>query len=282
MNDELHEWLSPELALRWPLARRLTRITSPYQKIEVWQTGDFGRLFTLDDKLMTSEGEEWLYHEPLNQIPAMTHPHPKRALIIGGGDGGSARQLLKHASLQEIVICELDAEVLAMARHYLPKVHQGALDAPRVQIVIGDGMAYLQQAPGPFDLIILDLTDPHGLAAPLYEMESLHHCQRLLGEQGLLSLHLGSPLLQPEQCAQLIARLRSVFACVRPVLTPVLLYGGLWSLACASQLWDPKALDSPAIAQRLAERQIQGLHYYNAETHVACLAQPNFMHPLLG
>ena len=282
MNDELHEWLSPELALRWPLARRLTRITSPYQKIEVWQTGEFGRLFTLDDKLMTSEGDEWLYHEPLNQIPAMTHPHPRRALIIGGGDGGSARQLLKHASLQEIVLCELDAEVITMARHYLPKVHQGALDNPRVRIVIGDGLPYLQHSQECFDLIIFDLTDPQGLAAPLYQVESLRHCQRLLGEQGVLSLHLGSPLLQPQRCVELMQALRAVFACVRPVLTPVLLYGGLWSLACASQLWDPKALDAPAIAQRLAERQIQGLHYYNAETHVASLALPNFMQPLLS
>ena len=94
-----------------------------------------------------------------------------------------------------------------MARHYLPKVHQGALDDPRVRIVIGDGLPYLQHSQECFDLIIFDLTDPQGLAAPLYQVESLRHCQRLLGEQGVLSLYLGSPLLQPQRCVELMQAL---------------------------------------------------------------------------
>ena len=272
-QDRLTEWHTASVATQLTIKRRLLDTQTPFQHLEVVETEAFGHAFLLDGRLMSAEGDEWFYHENLNQLAAVTHPSPRSALIIGGGDGGSARQLLMHPSIERIVVCELDAAVIAMARRYLPRIHQGSLDDPRVELVICDGFDYVARRREPVDLLVLDLTDPQGLAAPLYSRHFFAECARLLGSEGILSLHLCSPQL----FTHLMTELSAVFACVRPILVPVLLYGGLWSLVCASQSQDPKALTQDEITRRLAQRQIRNLNYYNAETHTAALALPNFV-----
>ncbi len=281
MPDHLTEWHNADVATQLRIKRRLLDTQTPFQRLEVVETEQFGHAFLLDGHLMSAEGDEWFYHENLNQLAAMTHPSPRSALIIGGGDGGSARQLLMQPSIERIVVCELDAAVIEMARRYLLRIHQGSLDDPRVEIVIGDGFDYVARSREPVDLLVLDLTDPQGLAAPLYSRHFFAECARLLGSEGILCLHLCSPQLQPQLFMHLMAELSAEFACVRPILVPVLLYGGLWSLACASQSQDPKSLTWEEITRRLMQRQIGNLHYYNADTHAAVLAVPNFVRELL-
>ncbi|WP_409421946.1 polyamine aminopropyltransferase [Pseudaeromonas sp. ZJS20] len=275
------EWLTPHLGLAYRVDRTLMQTQSPYQLIDVLQTPAFGRVFRLDGCLMTAEADEWFYHENLALLPAISHPAPRRALVIGGGDGGSARQLLKDRQLTSLVVCELDAQVVDMAKRYFASVHQGAFDDPRLRLQIGDGLAYVAQSQAQVDLLVLDLTDPQGFAAPLYQPAFFNHCARLLGEQGVLSLHLGSPQWQPQRVSRLLADLRQQFAIVRLILVPIALYGGLWAMACASQRTDPKALTSAEVERRLLERGIDGLNYYNGDTHVAALALPNFVRRLL-
>ena len=280
-QDRLTEWHTASVATRLTIRRRLLDTQTPFQHLEVVETEAFGHAFLLDGHLMSAEGDEWFYHENLNQLAAVTHPSPCSALIIGGGDGGSARQLLMHPSIERLVVCELDAAVIAMARRYLPRIHQGSLDDPRVELVICDGFDYVARRREPVDLLVLDLTDPQGHAAPLYSRQFFAECARLLGREGILCLHLCSPQLQPQEFTRLLVELSTVFACVRPILVPVMLYGGLWSLACASQSQDPKTLTQEEITHRLVQRQIGDLNYYNAETHVAALALPNFVRELL-
>jgi len=275
------EWLTEHLGLTYRVEQTLMQTQSPYQHIDVLQTPAFGRLFRLDGCLMTSEADEWFYHENLALLPAISHPAPRRALVIGGGDGGSARQLLKDLRLESLVVCELDVQVVEMAKTYLSRVHQGAFDDPRLQLQIADGLAYVAQSQDPVDLLVLDLTDPQGVAEPLYQPACFADCARLLGEQGVLSLHLGSPQWQPQRVSRLVSDLRQQFAIVRLILVPIALYGGLWAMACASQRTDPKDLDSAEVERRLRERGITGLHYYNGDTHVAALALPNFVRRLL-
>ena len=279
--EQFTEWHNADVATQLRIKRRLLDCQTSFQRLEVVETELFGNAFLLDGHLMSAEGDEWFYHENLNQLAAVTHPSPRSALIIGGGDGGSARQLLMHPSIERIVVCELDAAVIAMARRYLPRIHQGSLDDPRVELVICDGFDYVARRREPVDLLVLDLTDPQGLAAPLYSRHFFAECARLLGSEGILSLHLCSLQLQPQLFTHLMTELSAVFACVRPILVPVLLYGGLWSLVCASQSQDPKALTQDEITRRLAQRQIHNLNYYNAETHTAALALPNFVRDLL-
>ena len=259
---------------------------SPWQAYEVWETPRFGRLFRLDGCFMSSEGDEFYYHENLIHVPGVAHPGPRSALIIGGGDGGSAEELLKYPSMERVVIVELDEKVVDISRRYLQSVHHGALDDPRVEIRIGDGLQYVSEA-GPaaaerYDLIVLDLTDPVGLAAALHTTEFFSACRALLAEGGALSLHLGSPVYQPERVQALVRRLRSVFACVRPCFLYIPLYGSLWGLASASDVVDPAALPPSEVDQRLSARGIAGLQHLNGAVHSAQFALPNHLRALLA
>ncbi len=276
----LLEMLTPDLALRLQPTVCLQSGHTGLQQLDVLESASFGRLFRLDGCVMTTEADEWVYHENLCHPAAIALPHPQRALIVGGGDGGSARQLLKHPTLREIVLCEIDAAVIAMARDYLFTVHQGALDDPHVQIVIADGAEYVTTASAPFDLIVLDLTDPQGLAAALYSADFFTACARLLGQHGCLCLHLASPMLHPERITALLVELGKEFAIVRPYQIPVTLYGGSWTLACASQQTDIAALTAEQVELQLAMRGIDNLQYYNGGTHVGALALPNYLQRL--
>ncbi len=281
-NQQITEWLTEHVGCVFAAGETLADFQTAYQHVEVMETPQFGRIFRLDGYMMTSEADEWFYHENLNHLPAITHPAPRQALIIGGGDGGSARQLLKYRELQRLVLCELDEGVVTMARRYFDKVHQGAFEDPRLELKIGDGLAYVAESREPFDLIVLDLTDPQGFAEPLYTRAFFEDCARLLGDNGLLSLHIGSPQFHPQRFQRLLGNLKAVFPLVRPYLVPIALYGGLWGMACASRSLDPKALSAEEVERRLADRGIDGLHYYNGDTHVGVLALPNFVRRLLA
>ena len=142
-----------------------------FQAYEVWDTPQFGKLFRLDGYFMTSERDEFFYHENMVHPALVTHPDPKAVLIIGGGDGGSAEEVFKHPSIERIVLVELDKGVIDLARRFFGSIHRGSLDDPRMEILIEDGLKYVREiGPGrgdEFDIIILDLTDPIGPATEL-------------------------------------------------------------------------------------------------------------------
>lgn len=258
---------------------------SAFQRYEVWDTPTFGKLFRLDGSFMSSERDEFYYHENLVHVPGLTHAAPRRALVIGGGDGGSAKELLKYPSIERVVVVELDAAVIALARRHLGAVHRGALDDARTEIHVANGLDYVRREASPggerFDLIVLDLTDPVGPAASLYELPFLGDCRTLLDGQGALTLHLGSPVFQPPQVRMLIDRLRAVFANVRPYFLYIPLYGSLWGLACASERIDPLGMSVAELDKRLLERGIGPLRYYNGAIHQAQFALPNYLRTLL-
>lgn len=259
---------------------------TPYQQYEVWQTATFGKLFRLDGYFMTSEKDEFFYHENLIHLPCMAMDAPRTALIIGGGDGGSADELFKYPTMSEVVLVELDGKVVDIARQHLDAVHHGALDDTRLTLRIEDGLHYVHTvAPAEqrrFDLIVLDLTDPIGPAEALYTEAFFAQCKALMTPGGALTLHVGAPVHQPARVRDLLGRLRAVFAHVRPHFHYVPLYGSLWGMACASDRTDPAALDHATVASRLAERDIAALQYYNADTHQAAFMYPTFLRELIA
>jgi len=285
-KDVLAELLGEDAGYFLRGARLLESGRSEWQDYEVWETPRFGKLFRLDGCFMTSERDEFHYHENLIHVPGVAHPALRRALLIGGGDGGSAEELLKYPGIERIVIAELDAKVVDIARRYLDAVHHGALDDPRVEIRIGDGMAHVcEHAPATgerYDLIVLDLTDPIGPAEALYTADFFAACKALLAEGGALTLHIGTPVFQPERVRELLARLRRVFARVRPYFLYIPLYGSLWGMACASDTLDPAALDANEVDRRLAERAIRELQHFNGAVHCAQFALPNHLRALLA
>ncbi len=279
----LLEWLNSDSAYGFRASQRLESVRTAWQKLEVFDTPQWGRLFRLDGRFMTSERDEFYYHEPIIHPAATSHPAPATALIVGGGDGGSAEELLKHPSMRRIVIAELDAEVIRMSRTHLQAVHRGALDDPRVAISIGDGWdtteALARSGEG-FDLVILDLTDPDTPAHGLYTRDYFALAKSVLNPGGALALHVGAPAYRPERVRALLADLVSVFAIVRPLGVHVPLYGAYWGMAVASDELDPLALDPAEAAQRIAARGLQHLHYYNEQVHGGLFALPNFYRAL--
>ncbi|MGE8331202.1 MAG: polyamine aminopropyltransferase [Paraburkholderia nemoris] len=257
----------------FPDARRLARVDSPYQRIEVWDTPQLGRLFTLDGRPMTSTGDEFIYHECMVHPAALAHPSPKAALVLGGGDGGAAQQLLKHPGIERIVVAELDAQVVRLTREYLPEVHGGAFDDPRVELVIGDAADFvagaLQTVPATeqFDLVVFDLTPPDSPASGLYTPDFYMQLKRVMSPTAALSLHLGSPYFHAERIAGLLNDLRDTFAIVRTMSTFIPLYGSLWMMATASDTLDPASLTVEALTERLAARRIDSLKHYDPTLH---------------
>ncbi|WP_244201204.1 polyamine aminopropyltransferase [Paraburkholderia rhynchosiae] len=283
---------SPDAVYGFPHASLIERVDSPYQRIEVWDTRQLGRLFTLDGRPMTSAGDEFIYHECMVHPAALAHPSPKAALVLGGGDGGAARQLLAHPGIERIAVAELDAQVVRLTREHMPEVHGGALDDPRVELVIGDAAHYVAAAaaapfaPSPpfarFDLIVFDLTPPDSPAAGLYTTAFYGQLKRVMSPNAVLSVHLGSPYFHAERIARLLDDLRSAFAVVRTMSTFVPLYGSLWMMATASDTLDPAALPADALAERLASRGIVALRHYGATAHAGLFSVSPSVHGKLG
>lgn len=262
-------------------AHNVQRQNTPFQTLEMLDTPSFGRVMRLDDHFMTSEGEEFFYHECMAHPAAMAHPDPQQVLVIGGGDGGLAEELLKHNTVQRLVLAELDEAVIEVSKAQLQRVHNGVWDDPRLQLQIGDGMAYVDSTTDRFDLILLDLTDPHTPAGSLYSPEALERMRRVLNPGGALVLHLGSPVFHAEQVRALSQTLKATFAQVACYGTYVPLYGAYWGMAVCSDSLQPTAVSAAQIEERLAARGVTDLQYYNADIHGALFALPNYYRKLV-
>lgn len=274
LNDGFGHWVRA--------TRQIAHVKSPYQDIEVLETVSFGRALRIDDYFMTSDGDEFFYHENMIHPAGIAHPGPKRALIIGGGDGGAAEEYLKYPTMEEVVMAEIDEVVVDFCKEHLPDVHRGAFDDARLKVLITDGKAYVEQCRDQFDLMMLDLTDPFGPAEALYRVEFLRECRRILGPEGVMSMHLGSPVARPNVFHRIVSSLREVYAIVRPYMVYVPLYGTWWGMVVASDKTDPLALTAEEVDKRISERGISDLQYYNGDTHRAVFAMPNFIREILA
>ncbi|MEZ5650067.1 MAG: polyamine aminopropyltransferase [Burkholderiaceae bacterium] len=281
-DELLIEWLNPYAAYGYRALKRLETTKTPYQTLEVFDTPQFGKLFRLDGCYMTSERDEFFYHEPIIHTAAITHENPRRALVIGGGDGGSSEELLKHPSIERVVMAELDPDVVRVAKQYLGKVHRGAFDDPRLEVRIGDGWQFVETTDEKFDLVVLDLTDPDTPAHALYTQEFFALIKRVMNEGAYLTLHIGSPVFKPEVVARHVTSLRTVFRTVRPMGVYIPLYGTYWGLACATDGRDPLSLSSEDIDARLRERAIGELEFFNGDTHHGVFALPNYYRRIVG
>ncbi len=275
------EKLNEHSAYAYQLGPVLYREQSPYQLIEVHDSPQFGRLFRLDGDYMTSEKEEFFYHEALVHPAAASHGKVANVLILGGGDGGAAEELLKYPSVERVVIAELDEVVIRVAREYFQNIHHGALDDPRVEVRIGDGLAYVRDTAERFDLVLLDLTDPDTPASALYTAEFFSSVKKLLNPGGAMVLHTASPIFRPDVVSMLYQRLKNDFNIVAPMGLYIPLYGAYWSFAVCSNDLDPRKADATQIAGIITSAGLTDLNYYNPATHQGLFAIPGYFQKLL-
>jgi spermidine synthase len=255
---------------------------TPFQLLEVYDTPELGRIFRLDGFNMTSERDEFFYHENLVHPAATAHPAPRRALVIGGGDGGSSEELLKHSTLEHVHMAELDPDVIEVSKAQFARVHRGVFENPKLKVTVGDGLAYLRETAVRYDLVGMDLTDPVGPSMELYSPATFALARRALAPGGALTLHIGSPFSHPERVRATMANLRQVFPLVAPYFVHIPLYGSIWGFAVASDSLDPRLATPAEIDARLAQRGVKELQYYNGEVHRAMFALPNYVRKLVS
>jgi len=252
-----------------------------FQHLELFESEQLGRTLLLDGSFMTSEADEFFYHEALVHPAAVTHPAPKSVLILGGGDGGAAEEVLKHPSVERITLVDIDSEVVNVAREHLTSIHRGALNDPRVRVLCEDGAAFIRSTRDRYDLVLLDLTDPETPAGPLYTKSFFQELRGTLAPGGMAVMHLGAPFYEQAQVSNLATTLGEVFANVNAFGLHIPLYGAYWGFAVASDSLEPSELHPAEVRARLNARTIRELRYYNPDVHRALFALPNFFAELV-
>lgn len=261
--------------------RLIETVASEFQTIEVFDTQDFGKIMRIDGCNMVSERDEFFYHENLIHPVATAHPNPQNVLIIGGGDGGAAEEILKHPSVIKVTLCELDAAVVELSKRHFASVHRGVFDEPKLSLKIGDGTKFVRETNELFDFITLDLTDPVGEAKALYSQTFFADCKTRLATGGALTIHIGSPFAHPARVRESMANLRATFRIVNCWFTHIPMYGATWGFACGSDALDIRTTSAAEIDKRLAERQIGHRQFYNGATHHAMQVLPEYIYALL-
>ena len=256
------------------LGERLHREQSPFQQIEIYQTETFGKLMVIDGCVMLTDRDNFLYHEMLTHPALCLHPQPRRVLIIGGGDCGTLREVLRHEIVETVVQVDIDERVTRLAETHFPQLCERN-DDPRATLLFDDGIAYVRNATdAAFDLIIVDSTDPVGPAEGLFNQGFYQQCHRALAADGILVQQSESPLLHLELIRQIHDSMQQVgFSATQLVQFPQPVYpSGWWSATLASK----QALSQQADPQRLDAVAAQ-TRYFNAQTLQAGLAVPNFV-----
>ncbi|MBI3296628.1 MAG: polyamine aminopropyltransferase [Elusimicrobia bacterium] len=260
--------------MKWRVKARLFEGKSPFQSVAVYDTVSHGRMLLIDGLLMTSERDEFVYHEMIAHVPLFLHPRPRRVLVIGGGDGGTVRETLKHPTVESVTLVEIDGMVVDAAREYLPST-SACLADPRVSVRIEDGVKFMAAHESePFDVILIDSTDPIGPAQPLFGPGFYADVKKRLSADGIVVAQGECPFYRLDVQAALRKVVAGVFGSGTLYNYHNLTYpGGLWSFVIASKL--PRDLAAPD-PERVAALQA-GLSYYNLETHRAAFALPEFM-----
>jgi len=268
--EEIHQGV---VGMRFRVRRGLFAGESDYQRVDIVETEGFGRMLFNDGAVMVSERDEFVYHEMIAHVPAFVHPRPERVLVIGGGDGGTVRELLRHPSVARCRLVEIDPVVVQACREYLPSM-AAALDDPRVEVTIGDGVKFVAETDERFDLVLVDSTDPVGPALPLFGPEFYGNVRRVLRDGGVVVSQAESPFYELEQQRSLMGILRSLFERVQLYNYTNLTYpGGLWSFSFAARddLCPVADFDPSRVA-----RSGLSFRYYGPEIHRAAFALPAF------
>lgn len=282
MPLQYNEYYNEQTGLTIGLKKLLFSEQSPYQTVEVYETDTWGNLMTIDGMVMLSERDEFVYHEMLAHVAMFSHPDPREVLIIGGGDGGTAREVLKHPSVQRVDLVEIDETVVRASKKFLPGV--GDFDNPRLQLHIEDGIRFVQQSVNSYDVLIIDGSDPVGPAEGLFEKEFFQCCFDALRKDGVLTAQTESPWVESyhPSMKKVFYALDDLFTYSNMFLSFIPLYpAGMWSMACASKGLDPIG---KAVLDRIPSRfeHIEPLNYYNPDIHKAAFALPTFVSDLIN
>ncbi|MCD6559143.1 spermidine synthase [Thermococci archaeon] len=274
------EWYPRGYGVGFKIKKKILETKSEFQKLELYETEGFGKLLVLDGTVQLVEIGEESYHEPLVHPVMLAHPEPKKVLVIGGGDGGTIREVLKHKSVEKAVMVEIDGVVVDISMNHLG-IDGGLLKRllegkePRGELIIGDGVAYMKNSKEKFDVIIVDSTDPVGAAKLLFSEEFYRNAYNALGERGIYITQAGSVYLFTDELLDAYKNMRKVFDKVYYFSFPVIGYASPWSfLVGIKGDMDFKKVD-------LERAKELDLKYYDPERHETLFQMPKYVRELL-
>ncbi len=284
MDSDPDKWfedrISPDLIQLHSIKEVLYTGQTGFQSIEILRSGSYGKLLVLDGKTQSSEADEFVYHEALVQPPMITHPCPETVFIAGGGEGATLREVLSHNTVKRAVMVDIDEEVVAICKRFLPEYSRGSFEDKRTELHHTDARDYLAKSADTFDIIIIDLPEPieEGPAYLLYTREFYQLVQSRLSANGIITVQAGSAAwTELENLTAVNHTLKSVFPIVSPYQTDIPSFGGPWGFCLASLSISPVLLSPDEVDSRISSRSVKNLRFYDGLTHQGMFSLPKHL-----
>ena len=245
-----------------------------FQKLDMVETEEFGNMLLLDGMVMTTQKDEFVYHEMVAHVPLFTHPNPENVLVVGGGDGGVIREVLKHPSVKKATLVDIDGKVIEYSKIYLPEI-AGKLEDPRVDVQVGDGFMHIAESENEYDVIMVDSTEPVGPAVNLFTKGFYAGISKALKEDGVFVAQTDNPWFTPELITNVQRDVREIFPITRLYIANIPTYpSGMWTFTIGSKKHDPLEVAE----DRFHEIETK---YYTKDLHKAAFVLPKFVGDLI-
>jgi len=281
-NEENYysETFTENIIRQFKIDKLYYRGRTDHQYVECFHNQYLGKVLFLDEKIQSAQVDEYIYHESLVHPALITHPSPRRALIFGGGEGATLREVLKHGTVEKAIMVDIDKKLVELCQKYLPEWSDGAFSSPKTNLVYGDARRFVEKTQKKFDIIISDLTEPleKGPSVYLFTEEFFSRIFEILEENGLFVLQAGStdPVYNQFYCS-LAKTLERVFPLVRPYWTFVLSFGLPWGFILASRSENPLKFAEDEISTIIRSRKIRKLKFYHPGLHKGYFALPLYL-----
>jgi len=284
-----YRWLieaqSPEEGHLLGIQKLLYSGASEFQSLDIVELGGYGKCLVLDGRVQSTLADEFIYHEALVHPSMLAHPNPERVFVVGGGEGATLREVLKHRSVKRALMVDIDQEVVFKCREFLPEFHQGSFDDPRVELRFTDARRYLEENPETFDVILIDISEPveEGPAYLLFTREFYELVAERLNRPGVIALQAGAVSSVGTECFTAVnATLKSVFPSVNPYVVPIPSFAVPWGFCVASPDGGVNLLTLKGIDERISARIRGNLRFYDHLTHQSIFSLPKHVRSRLA
>lgn len=268
------EYQTKDQGLTLKVNKTLHTEQTEFQKLDMIETEQWGNMLLLDDMVMTSVKDEFVYHEMIAHVPLFTHPHPENVLVVGGGDGGVIREILKHSNVKKATLVDIDGKVIEYSKKFLPEI-AGKLDDPRVEVKVGDGFMHIAESENEYDVILVDSTEPVGPAVNLFTSGFYAGISKALRADGLFVAQSDNPWFKQDLIRTVQREVKEIFPITRLYIANVPTYpSGMWTFTIGSKKYDPLEVSDDQFFEIDTK-------YYTKDLHKAAFVLPKFVKDLV-